>query len=300
MTKQISSLVFLVTLSFGYSEAQSNRPLRKEIHQILEGKSATVGVAIWGENPIDTLSINGNHRLPMQSVFKFHLAMAVMHQVDQGKRSLADTITISKKLVETYDWLWSPLREKYPEGAEVRLAEVINYTVAWSDNLGCDLLFEMMGGPKVVDAYFDDLGVKDLEIANKEIDMQADWKLQYHNWTTANAANQVLRMFFENRNELLSAESHHFLLDVLKGTKTSLKDIRGLLPESTVVAHKTGYSGQNDEGLIGALNNIGIVFLPDGSHFFISVLLSDSKEGLEDSHKIIAEIAKAAWDFYKS
>jgi beta-lactamase class A len=300
MEKVIRVIILLLCISIVFAEAQSLETLRQDIYQILEGKSATVGVAIWGENPHDTLSINGKLRLPMQSVFKLHLAMAIMYQVDQGKLSLNDTITISKEQVNTYEWLWSPLRENYPEGAEVTLAEIIFNTVAWSDNLGCDLLFELAGGPEVVQSFFHESGIRDIAIVDTEIVMQVDWKRQYDNWTTASAANQVLRMFYENTDSLLSPESHSFLLDVLKSTQTGLQDLRGGLPKDAVVAHKTGYSGQNDEGLIRALNNIGIVFLPDGSYFYISVLVSDSSEGVEGSHEIISEIANAAWDYYQS
>jgi len=288
-------------MAFGFSDAQSMAPLRLDIHKILEDKSATVGVAIWGSHQQDdTISVNGHYRLPMQSVYKFHLALYVMHQIDQGKLSLDDQITIDKQLTKTYSHLWSPLRKQYPDGAKISLEEVITSTVAWSDNLGCDILFDLVGGPSAVQAFLHKVGVTELAIRHPEIQLQADWSHQYQNWTTARAANQALRIFYENTNELLSPESHSFLLNVLKGTQTGLKDIRGGVPEEAVVAHKTGYSGQNDEGLIAALNNIGIVFLPDGSHFYISVLVSDSSEGVEGSHKIIAEIAKAAWDHYQS
>lgn len=300
MVKAIQLILLLLCISVVFAEAQSGEILRQNISQILEGKSATVGVAIWREDLQDTLSINGNRPLPMQSIYKFHLAMAVMYQIDQGKLSLDDQITIDKQLTKTYSHLWSPLRKQYPEGAEISLAEVITSTVAWSDNLGCDILFDLVGGPSAVQDFLHEVGVTELAVRHPEIQLQADWSHQYQNWTTARAANQVLKIFYENPNVLLSVESRSFLLNVLKGTQTGLQDIRGGLPKDAVVAHKTGYSGQNEEGLIAALNNIGIVFLPDGSYFYISVLVSDSSEGVEGSHKIIAEIAKAAWDHYQS
>ncbi|MEM6845373.1 MAG: class A beta-lactamase, subclass A2 [Bacteroidota bacterium] len=298
--KKALLLILLCLLALNVINAQSFETLRQRINQVLEDKRATVGVAISGSNPQDTLSINGNKRLPMQSVFKFHLALAVLHQVDQGKFSMDESIAITPELIQAYEHLWSPLREKYPDGGKVTLAEIIKYTVAWSDNLGCDLLFERIGGPKVVEAYLHQIGVEDIAIVHPEIMMQAQWERQYENWTTANAANQVLRLFFENPDGLLSIESYDFLLDVLKGTTTGKKRIRGLLPKETVVAHKTGTSGKNDQGLTGASNDIGIVFLPDNSHFFLSVLVSDSRESDETNERIIAEITKLTWDYFNS
>ena len=292
-------ILLIFVLAFVSSKAQSIDALRLKINEVLAGKSATVGLAIKGTKPQDTLSINGDKHLPMQSVFKYHLALVVLHQVDQGKLSLDDKISIDEELVSLYAHLWSPLRKKYPNGAEVSIAEVLRYTVALSDNLGCDMLFNLVGGTKLVQAYFREKGIKDIAIVHPEIVMQANWECQYENWTTAKASNQALQLFFENTNKLLSTDSHNFLLETLKGTKTGKNSIKGLLPPHTVVAHKTGHSGKNKNGLTGALNDIGIVFLPDGSYFYLSVLLSDSMEDTKTNQKIIADIAKLTWDYFK-
>ena len=292
-------LLLLLIMGCNIIEAQSLDHLKDNINKVLEDKSATVGVAIRGENPKDTLSINGDLHLPMQSVYKYHLALAVLHQVDQGKLNLEDNYTLDKSLMETYSHLWSPLRKKYPEGGEVSLAEIIKYTVSWSDNVGCDFLFGLVGGTKAVEDFLHDIGIKDIAIVHLELMMQAKWELQYENWTTAKAANQVLKLFFDNTDNLLSTESYNFLLDVLKGTQTGQKSIRGMIPKETVIAHKTGHSGKNKEGLTGALNDIGIVFLPEEGYFYISILVSDSMESSETNQRIIAEIAKLAWDYFK-
>lgn len=288
------------SLTFCFSNAQSIESLREKINEILADKSATVGVAIKGQYPQDTLSINGGNHLPMQSVFKFHLALAVLHQVDQGKSSLNEKISIDKEFMKSYAHLWSPMRKKYPQGAELTLAEILKYTIALSDNAGCDLLFKRVGGTDVVQSYLHRLGIKDISIVHTEIRMQANWNRQYENWTTAKAANQALQMFFENAHSLLSPQSYNFLLETLKGTQTGQKSIRGHLPNNVVVAHKTGYSGKNEKGLTGALNDVGIVFLPDGSYFYLSVLVSNSKEDYETNQKIIADIAKLAWDYFNN
>ena len=300
MTKKTAIVILLSLFTLRFSQAQSIEILRQKIHQVLKGKSATVGVAIRGVNPADALSINGDKHLPMQSVYKYHLALAMLHQVDQGKFRLNEKIVIDKKMVKSYNNLWSPLRKKYPNGAKITLAEILKYTVAWSDNLGCDLLFKMIGGPKVAESYIHKIGVKDIAIVHPEIEMQAKWKRQYKNWSTAKATNQVLRLFFENSEKLLTKKSYDFLLNVLKGTKTGKKSIRGLLPKETVIAHKTGHSGKNKKGLTGALNDIGIVFLPDNSYFYLSVLVSDSMESKATNQKIIADIAKLTWDYFNN
>ncbi|BDS11235.1 class A beta-lactamase, subclass A2 [Aureispira anguillae] len=270
--------------------------LRQKIHTLLADKDATVGLAIIGSTPSDTLSINGDQPLPLQSVFKYHIALAVLNQVDKGALHLKEKIPISKADLDNN--LWSPIRKKYPTGIDLPLEEILKYTVIYSDNVGCDLLLKLIGGPKVVEQYLHQAGITDLAIKYDEVTQQSVWERQYENWTTAKAANKALKVFFDNANQQLSPESHHFLWEVMKGSKTGKNCIRGYLPEDVVVAHKTGHSGKNEQGLTGAQNDIGIIFLPDGRHFYLSVLVSNSNETPSVNKKIIADIAKLTWDYF--
>jgi len=71
------------------------------------------------------------------------------------------------------------------------------------------------------------------------------------------------------------------------------------LPEETVVAYKTGWSGTHKKtGVTAVVNNIGIFFLPNGEYFIISVFVSESKEDFDTNEKIIADITKATYDYY--
>ncbi len=288
----------ILLLSFNFSKGQSINTLKGKINTVLVDKDATVGIAISGVNPNDSLSINGDKKLPLQSVFKYHLALTVLNQVDKGKFNLNDKITITKE--DLNNNLWSPIRKEYPEGTDLTLAEILKYTVASSDNVGCDLLFKLVGGTNVVEKYLHEVGISDVAIEYNEATQQSKWELQYKNWTTAKSANNALRVFFENSKQQLSFENHKFLWETMKSSWTGKNSIRGHLPKETVVAHKTGHSGKNDTGLTGAQNDIGIVFLPNGKHFYLSVLISDSQEDSNVNEKIIADIAKLTWDYFEN
>ena len=272
--------------------------LRHDINEVLAGKDATVGVSFIGTKTNDTISINGDKHLPMQSVFKYHLALAVLQQVDEGKFDLNEKITITKE--DLNNNLWSPIRKKYPEGVDLTLKEIIKSTVAQSDNVGCDLLFDLIGNPKIVEEYLHQSGITDVSIQYNEVNQQAVWERQYKNWTTAKAANQALKVFFDNSKKQLSDESYHFLWQTMKASKTGKKCIKGGLPEGIVIAHKTGHSGKNDDGLTAAQNDIGIVFSPTGEHFYLSILVSNSNEESAVNKKIIADIATLCWDYFEN
>lgn len=272
--------------------------LRNKIEQIVSDKKAVVGVSIIGNDGKDTISLHGDRRFPMQSVFKFHIALAVLSEVDKGKLSLDQTVEISKDDLLPEDF-WSPLRDENPEGGSFTVEKLIQYSVSHSDNTACDVLIRLIGTPKTVEEYFKKNNIQDIQITFNEKDMQAKWENMFENWTTPKAVSETLKMFYENKDNLLSKSSYDFFWKTNKETTTGMNRIKGQLPEGTVVAHKTGWSGTNKEtGITAAVNNIGIVFLPDGKNFIISVFVSESEESFDTNEKIIADIAKATYDFY--
>jgi len=292
----VSFLLFLFVTH--QTLAQTTDSIRQKIQQIVSTKNAIVGVSIAGDNGKDTLSMNGDRHFPLQSVFKFHIALAVLAEIDKGKFTLSQKIRIEKK--DLLPNLHSPIREKYPDGATLTISQIMEYMVTESDNVGCDVLLKLMGGPSVVEEYFIKNNIKDLSIKINEQTQQANWDLQFQNWTTAKAANEVLISFYFNTSKLLSEKSHDFIWTLMKKTTTGKARLRAELPENSIVAHKTGSSGTNKEGLTAAVNDIGIVFLPDGRYFFISVFVTNSTETLAVNEKMIAAIAKASWDYFNS
>ena len=297
MTNKISLTFFILLLIFTQGYSQNIETLRQKLEDIIQSKNVVVGVAIHGMDDKDTLSINGQKHFPMQSVFKFPIALKVLSEIDKGNFSLEQKIKIKKS--ELLPGLWSPIREKYPEGATLTLAEIMKYTVALSDNVGCDVLLRLMGGPQAIENHFSQLGFKDFAVKINEETMQNNWDQQFLNWTTPQEANRILKAFYENNNNLLTKESHQFVWDVMKGTKTGKNRLKGQLPKETVVAHKTGWSGAHKKtGITAAVNDIGLVFLPNGKYFAISVFVTESSENFETNEKIIAGITKVAWDYF--
>jgi beta-lactamase class A len=276
-----------------YSQIDS---LKNKIEQIIKTKDATVGVSISGIENNDSLSVNGDSHFPMQSVFKFHIALAVLDQVDKENLSLKQELFIGKD--ELLPNTWSPIRDKYPDGnIKLTLAQILKYTVAMSDNNGCDILLKMIGGPEEVENYIRSLGLKDISICFNEDEMHKDWNAQFSNWTTPKASTDLLVAFYTQN--ILSKSSYDFLLKTMIETSTGKNRIKGQLPEGTIVAHKTGSSGTNEEGITAAVNDIGIITLPDGKHLAISVFVTNSKENDETNEKIISDIAKVTWDYFK-
>ena len=144
-----------------------------------------------------------------------------------------------------------------------------------------------------VTAYLREIGEQDIVVATSEKAMSTGPRIQYRNWATPEAAVRVLRMLHEGRG--VSPAGRRLLLDWMTETDTGPRRIRGLLPQGTAVAHKTGSSGTAD-GLTRATNDIGIITLSDGGHLAVAVFVSDSPAPEDAREGVIAAIPRAAVD----
>ncbi len=285
-------LLLTIVLVSGFCFSQN---LKKEILQITKGKNATVAVSVLDFGNDKTVHINGNKKLPMLSVFKFHIGLAVLNEVDQGKLNLDQKILIKKS--DLLENTWSPIRERFPEGdIEMPLGLLIKYTVAESDNNGCDILLRLIGGTETVQKFINSKGIRNFTIKVNEEQMHQGFEFMYLNTTTANSANQLLKDFRDKK--IVSKTSTDFLMTTMLETSTGKNKIVAQLPESVPVAHKTGSSGKNEKGLTIAENDIGIVTLPGGKSYALSIFVSDSMESAETNTKMIADISKIVFDYF--
>jgi beta-lactamase class A len=268
--------------------------LRAQIEQISRASGGRVGAAIMVVETGETVAFHGGQRFPMQSVYKFPIGMAVLHDVDAGRLSLEQRVR-----VEESDLLpapaHSPIRDQYPHGgADLSLRELMRFMITESDGTASDVLLRLTGGPPRVSAYLGELGVKEIVVATSEKEMGRSQNVQYRNWASPIGMVSLLRAFHEGRG--LSAPSRTFLLELMTQTAIGAHRIKGLLPSGTVVAHKTGTSGTN-RGLTRATNDVGLITLPDGRHLAVAVFVSDSTANDEVREGVIAKIARAAWDW---
>jgi beta-lactamase class A len=292
----MKKIIFLLCLSLFSVQlfAQNMNELGKELNQIISTKNATIGVSIKGIEDKDTLSINGNMKMPMMSVFKFHIALAVLNEVDKGKISLNQKFFIKKE--DLHEDTWSPIRDEYPNGnMHLTLDQLLRYTISHSDNNGCDILLELIGGTKTVQKFIRKQGIQDFVIKVNEQEMQT-WENLYINTTTPLATTEILEKFY--KGQVLKKESTNYLYQIMVECSRGNTWMKAGLPEGTELAHRTGISGTNDDNLRVALNDVGIVKLPNGKHLIISVYLKNITETKENTEKIIADITNTTWNYY--
>ena len=235
--------------------------------------------------------MNTGEHYPMHSVYKLPISMAVLRHVDAGELKLDQVVEIKQSDLASQG-LFSPIRDRNPNGARLTVAELLRYAVSVSDGTASDALLRLTGGAQDVMKFLNEIKVAGINVVNSENEIARDWQTQYENWATPNGAVELLTALHARRG--LSANSQKLLLKLLTESIPGQQRLKGQLPAGTVVAHKTGTGGTRD-GVTSATNDIGIITLPDGRHLAVAVFISDSTADLATREAVIAEIAKALW-----
>jgi beta-lactamase class A len=285
-------------------ELKRDAELEKQIEKIIIDAKGTVGVAAIVLETGEAALVNAEHHYPMQSVYKLPIAMAVMDQVRLGKLDLDEKVGVTKDDM-VRQGMRSPLRDQNPNGGEFTIRELIRLSLVESDGTASDVLMRVAGGATDIQSFLTQIGVRELRVVNTEKEIGRDWQTQYENSSTPGAAVELLR-WLDTSDRTAAANSEadsaaadespaglvrRFMADSLPGERR----LKALLPKGTVVAHKTG-TGGTQNGITGATNDIGIIYLPDGRHLAIAVFVSDSKGTDAERETVIAKVAKAAWN----
>jgi beta-lactamase class A len=241
---------------------------------------------------------------PMQSVFKYPLAVTALHLADIGKLLPAQRpgepidVTLDRPVrflpEDRIPGAFSPLEDRYPDAnVDITLRELIQLTAGVSDNAASETLLRIVGGPSVVERYIHTLGITEFQLQDGEQRMQADESLQYRNWMAPTAAVALLERLVSNPP--LSSGANKFLIQTLTASVRAPNRLRGGLPSGTVMAHKPGTSGEHG-GIAAATNDIGLITLPDGRRLAVAVFVTDARAGDATRDAVIARIGRAIYD----
>lgn len=268
--------------------------LVSEIEKSIKDKRASVGVAVIYKDK--EFAVSNEKKYPVMSVFKFHIAVVALKKMEADNISLDKKACIAKEqiLKNTY----SPMRDKYPEqDVCISYGEILEYTVARSDNNACDWLINFAGGIGKVDSFIKSLGIKDANFSETENGMHIDIMRCYNNWSAPLGVARLLKKI--HTENILNKEHFDFLERVMIDCSTGNDKLKAGLPRGVKIGHKTGSSDRTAEGVKICDADAGVIYLPNGEKCYIAVLIKDSLESDCGNAKIIADIAKITYEFLK-
>lgn len=297
-------LFALINSSAFTVDALAQSALQAKVASIAADAQGTVSVSCLLPGTALNCDLHPHNHPPMQSLFKFPLALTVLHLVDTGKLLPAQRPgeSVSITLDRTVRFLpedriphaYSPLQDRYPEAnVDVPLRELIQLTAGESDNAASETLLRIVGGPSVVQDYVRSLGITEFQLQDGEQGLHRDPAAQYRNWISPAAAVQLLERLISNPP--LSSAANDFLVQVLTASGTGAHRLRAGLPPGTILAHKTGTSGEHN-GKAEATNDVGLITLPDGRHLAVAVFITDARANEATRDRVIARIGRAAYD----
>jgi beta-lactamase class A len=319
----------LALLSAGLCKAEPT--LTEQWRQIAAQTDGTVGAAALHIGSGRHAGLHANDRFPLASVCKLPIAINVLAMVEEGKLSLNDDIEVP--LFDVVPSV-SPVAERWPKQTRFPLNELLELMLAKSDNTAVQTLFRIGGGASGMAGRFRQWQIDGMRVDRserqcaldaagvKQIPPVAQWTpgmveeltaritpreraaamrrflADPRDTATPNGTVQLLKRAF--RGELLSKALTGRLVEILEATTTGGDRIKGLLPAGTAVAHKTGTTA-TAMGLNGATNDAGVITLPNGAgQVAIAIYVKGSTRDQDAREKVIARIAKAAFDSWSS
>ncbi len=229
-------------------------------------------------------AFEGDARLPLYSVFKLPLAVAVLKDVEEGRLSLEQKVRVepSETVPGTPEntALWRVTTER-------PLRELLEYSIARSDNTSTDKMLGLVGGPDAVNRRMRALGLTNIEVRSSAKEFL---KSKDAHPNTGGAADLAHLLVLLLKGEALSPYETDTLVDIMSRTVTGDRRLRAGVPAGTPVADKTG-SGPSTS------NDVGIITLPGGrGHLAVAVLVDGSRLPPKEQEALIAEVARAAYD----
>ena len=269
--------------------------------------------------------VNPDERIPLMSVVKLPVALVVLDGVDSGRWTLSTPISLLGQDMHPR----GELGDRYPHGGgPVTLHRLLRLMITRSENSSADALMRLVGGPSAVTEWLERHGIRDLRVDRNERDLGNDWYgltpgadtlgtaegirelraqvpqavhdsaaqamlLDPRDTGTAEACVHLLERLW--RGELLSAAMTDTLKSMLARCETGRDRLPGLLPKGTPVARKTG-TGGTAAGVTVAINDIGVMRLPNGDDVAIAVLIGEPRESIPRAERLIARVARTVFD----
>jgi len=321
--RAICLLVLAATFAIAATDPALTR-LEQQIEYVSHATDGVAGVTALHIETARTVSLRGSEAFPMASAFKLPVAVQILSLVDDGKLTLDQMVTLtppdlhpgSGRLTELF----------FHPGVSLSIANLLELAIVVSDNTAADVLLRQAGGPAAVTAKMHSLGLPGIRVDRSTALLISDWQGAKNlppedQWNrqiwdkiydavperdhmrarraemtdprdTATPDDMTKLLLRVWKRDVLTAESSRVLLDMMDRCQTGKSRIKGLLPQGTDVAHKTGSLG-------GVANDVGFITLPgDAGHIAVSVFTKASNKPEEASEKAIAEIARTIYDYF--
>lgn len=321
----VAGLALVPSVALGQGADPDLRRLESEIGRLSAISGGKVGVGIIHLESGRELFVNGAEPFPMASTVKVPIAVELLTRVQNGTVRLDSMITLRPSDLHPGSGTLTGLFND--PGVSLSVHNLLELMLLISDNSATDMVLKVAGNGPAVNARLAALGIRGISVDRPTIQLIADvvgvknlgpesgWSMAVFdslNRLVPTAERQGARAAFYqdrrdtatpegmarllakiSRGEALGRERTTQLLDILLRVETGAMRLKGLLPPGVAVRHKTGSLG------IGVANDVGIIDLPDGAgRLVVAVFVKESTRDVVAQERTIAQIARAAYDYF--
>ncbi len=237
---------------------------------------ARLGLYALDTNSGRTIAHRADERFAFCSTFKGLAAAAVLQRNPMTHLDTVVTYTES-------DLMKSSAITKQHVATGMKIRDLCDAAVRFSDGTAGNLLLRDLGGPAELTKYLKTLGDNETRMDRTEPGITEATPGDPRDTTTPKAiGTDYQRLVLEDG---LPADKRAFLTDLLERTVTGAKRIRAGVPQGWRVADKTG------TGDYGTLNDIGVVWPPNRKPLVIAIMSSKATADAKYDEALIAEAA---------
>ena len=213
----------------------------------------------------DDFSIMPDKVLPAASIIKLAILASIMKMVDNKELSFSDQVSIKDgDMFGTFD-----AQHHFIKASSYTVEDLCRLMIDLSDNLASNMLIRVAGMDRInSDAKAN--GLKHTVIARKFLDFETQ-KKGLENYTTPEETVMMIMHFVDKAKA--GSRTAEMMLNILanQGDKNYLSQF---MPPEICFAHKTGH-------IPGSMHDVGIITLPSGAEYIISVMTTSLKSDIE-------------------
>lgn len=271
--------------------------LENIIMPLIEKFSGKVSIDFRNIETGSRFAFHADEIFPTASTIKVFILGALLEEVQNGKFSLSDLITMQPEQQVG----GSGVLKEFSAGSQYPIRDVAMCMIILSDNTATNMIIDLLGGVEKVNAHIKKSGLSNTELRNR-IDFDAIGN-DVHNLAVTTAKEFTDYLSLIAKWDILSVELSNVMFDMMS-RQQYLDQFPRYLPynpyakelsvkQDIQVANKTGF-------YMGVRCDVGYLFMTEGK-FAFSVLTKDCTDSSFNSDNegsvFVGKVGKSIYDF---
>jgi len=300
-------------------------PFKTEILRLEQLTKCTIGLSAIHLPTLRSIGYRVNRHFLLCSTYKIPIAVCLLKKVERKELTLEHLYTILES--DLRSGMISTLNQlQYSTPVTMSVLNLLQFMLQESCNTASDIVLRLIGGPKAVMLFLQEISVNDLRVDRFTLEIMADsdgidindlsqdytlekykllenkislenkkiarekFKTDVRDKGTPDAMSKLLILI--KTNKVLAQDHSTLLLKIMQRCKTGPQRIMGLLPMGLRVSHKTGTA-------TGYTNDVGIVYLPENQgEIALSVYVEHFEQSANVAERLIAEATRNVIDYF--